>query len=622
MTGQTKRRGSYGRPCDLCATRRVRCVFDNEADRCRVCVNHNVQCTQHRIRRKTGPKSKARGSSSSESNGAFRAPTETVATPNNAQFPEPTEIMTLTNPYSFLMDPYCARIPLDKLISNLQIYQTWFYGYWPMLSVAEIILKVTSSNVMSQHTTSIRLDENNAFYYSLACSVCAAIATQMTFVSTKDRIFSADATFLGSEYADEAKRVRSLFDYTSHPNVETLLSSFFLYAHYTNVQGKTSQAIVYLREAISISQLLSFHDPKTYAKKSAIEGHRWRKIYYTLLVTERFVCFEDAMPVILDPCIDLPLLENEEYPSLLAGFIELAKVFSVPDKHFFEEIHRKDDQQRMQAFRDYIENQEGLNKRRYILEVQTKLRQPLDSLKNASDSQKLNIILSRSWIQAIAWHIAFENGLMTKKPEFEVDCFTREFPISIATDFLGATKDLPAVAFEANGPGVCVKLLEIANSLTFAKPYPDNPTLLAECLNTLFKLVNQFKNHITLPLDVYNKVAAKLSSLYNTVDRPMSLECGPVAANIQELLDDEDNDSSSDLAPPGDLITSTMSSPKETPFTALFRQLESGDVVHQKAVMCSDPQPTEVETKGETGTFAKHQWSCASPSFASFMHPP
>lgn len=601
-----KKRGKYGRPCDLCSSRRVRCNFVEGSERCQGCINHNIQCTQNRIRKKSGPKSK-------RLLGDFAGPMPFSPLPDilvdiNTSKP------IMDDSYCQLMDPYMTKIPLDKLIAYLQVYQTWFYGYWPVLSVAEIILKITTSNLMSESIDSIRLTEKNAFYYSLACSVCAAIATQMTFVSVKDRLINEELTCLDTEYANEAKRARNLFDYTENPCVEVLLSSFFLYAHYTNKEGRTNQAIIYLREAISVSQLLGFHDSASYNSKSAAEKHRWQKIFYTLLVTERYVCFEDAMPVILEPSIAFPLLHNEEYPSLLVGFIELVKVFSVPHKHFFEEVHLNGDRQKINAFRDYLQKHDNTNRIKHILDVQSQLDLPLDLTTRASDSQKLNIFLSRSWIQAIAWHITFENGLLANTPALSMDCLAKEFPIKIARDFLATTKDLPAVAFEANGPGVCVKLLEIANSLVFALPSSCNNSLLADSLYSIFNLVNRFKNHISLPADVYNKVAGKLSTFFTQVERPLSLR-SPTAATIEELFEDNEI---GENCPSYRGSSQPLPEDKDAYFTQILKQ-SNGVYPHAMA----NALPGISHSEDEIAVLARNELLTESlPSFSNFMHPP
>lgn len=547
VRNEGRKRGKYGRPCDLCASRRVRCVFHDDSSQCVGCQTQGVKCTNNRVRKKLGPKG-LRLTPGVE----FFLRLLTAGAPNEdegldsldsrpfrglASNEEPSD--NLLNCFEHRPDNSKALITIDALLPYLQVYQTWFYGYWPVLSVADLMLTMRCNTTNYQLQT-IELTKDNAMTYALACSVCAAIATQLSFVSQPSNI-DIQTGLPPQVYADEARRVRNLFDYSADPDVVTLLSSFFLYAHYINHKGRTAQAIVYLREAISICQILGFHEPQTYASKSAAEIHRWKKIYYMLLVTERFMCFEDGMPVILESSIELPLLESEEYPGLLAGFTELVKVFSIPDKNFFGEINDKSGYLKMGIFRDSFQGQGIDEKKKCIQRVQDQLVRPMGSHIKISDSQALNIRLSQSWIQAIAWHITSDNGL-TRHLDEAHDCFSVDFPLKIARDFLGETSGLPSFAFESNGPGICVKLLEIANSLTFAIHKSSKQYSMAETLEGIFGLVNQFKNDVTLPLNVYHKVASLIASFKNFVPRTLYLPQMHQHATVEELFDDEDGE--------------------------------------------------------------------------------
>lgn len=556
-----KKRGKYGRPCDMCAARRIRCVFQEGSHQCVGCQSHHAECTNNRIRRKLGPKAPRRTRFIEEM--LFQQhfqprlfdqlPNDTDGSTSSgsqhfAQEPQlDTRLDDLLNCFEHSLLKCAANIPLDMLLPYLQVYQTWFYGYWPVLSVADLMLTMNSNSTMDNQVQYIELTEKNAMAYALSCSVCAAIATQLSFVTSKDKMINIQNGLPLQVYADEAKRIRNTFDYSDNPTLVSLLSSFFLYAHYVNHKGRAQQAIIYLREAISMCQILGFHEPTAYVDKSAAEIHRWKKIYYMLLVTERFMCFEDGMPVILESCIEFPQLENEEYPSLLVGFTELVKVFSVPDKKFFGEINQKSGHMKVDLLSDYLQTH-GINeKRRWIQEVQSKLGHPLNPVIKISDSQKLNIILSQSWIQAIAWHITSENGLLRQLDDTS-DCFSVEFPLKIAHDFLSATRNLPLFAFEANGPGICVKLLEIANALTFAIHKSSKKYVMANTLDSIFGLVNQFKNDVTLPVDVYNKVGTLIASFKNFVPRSLRTQETYQQATVEEIFEQEDDSSHENAA--------------------------------------------------------------------------
>lgn len=616
MKEEPKRRGKYGRPCDRCASRRVRCMPLPNSKRCVGCTNMNIECTHNRVRHKSGPKLRKRepeikrespqnmvlpllqpmapvvdgypatmdsgamkiladldlgqaeiddtvvAAATAEAALSFSVPLVPLAAsvvgdgvPNvlaipavsNGGIPNLRGVPTATantGPVApetgdifeaFLTAPvHLSKFSVDHLLPRLQVYQTWFYGSWPVLSVAELILTILDGAQMRYEKNTIRLTEQNAMLYALCCSVCAAITTQISFVSDKDTVLDYN-TFSASEYADEARRVRNLFDFSAAPNVQTLLSSFFLYAHYVNNKGRTLQAIIYLREAITIAQLLGFHEEISYEGKTRAEIHRWRKIYYTLLITERFMCFEDGMPVVLEPCIAFPNLDDEEYPSLLVGFTELIRVFSVPTKEFFAEIGLKSNKQ---AHGEAPTTE----KKERILLVQQKLWNITLGIKKIANSQKLDVLLSRSWLRALAWHLTSENGLVMATGNAD-NCFDLEFPVTIAKDFLAQTKDLPMFAFEANGPGVCLKLLEIATSVTQTIQKENPSTFSLSVLESLFQIITKCENDVTLPLDTYQKIGNVISYFKTkTIPRlmhPTEQYRGPY---IEELIDDVDVD--------------------------------------------------------------------------------
>ena len=596
-----RKRGKYGRPCDVCSFRRVRCVFPAGSSKCIGCTTHNCECTNNRIRKKLGPKPGRRSIENGEEAVIRRVTSAVEGTSSTLENPSaytgihiapaprmdkeqcPPDMNSMNNqnaydntaphPSSFLLTPPTnftpdvlavpdafasshpnsdmlipspslsedyAAIPIDKLLPCLQVYQTWFYGYWPVLSVAGLMLTLVGDSNMDSLCKYIKLSEENAMSYALCCAVCATILTQVTFVTSKIKMLNINACLPANEYANEAKRVRYLYDYAANPTVLTLLSSFFLYTHYVNVKGKTTQSNMYLREAITTSQILGLHEPLSYVNKSAAEVHRWKKIYYMLLVTERYMCFEDGLPVILDPCIETPSLENEEYPSLLVGFTELVWVFSVPSKEFFGELNQKRGNRDLNAFRHSLERQGLEEKKKWILNVHNKLSQPYDDAIKVSDSQKLNIVLSQAWIQSIAWHITSENGLLYGNTDPR-NCFSVEFPGKIAENFLRATTNLPLFAFESNGPGVGVKLLAIAESLSHAIPHSQDKLSMAERLNCIFSLVNRYKNDVALPLEVYTKVANTIADLKSCIPRSLQ-QIGEYEQNrIEELCEEHED---------------------------------------------------------------------------------
>ena len=157
------------------------------------------------------------------------------------------------------------------------------------------------------------------------------------------------------DYALLALRIRNEYEHSLNPTSETLLTSFFLCIYYFNNSGGKAAGITYLREAISMAQIMRLQDAATYLGKPPAEVHRLRKIYYLLLVTERFMCIQFGLPIILDPSIPFPMYDGEEYSDLLTGFTELVRIFSVPDRLFFEKMSASHSNNTFSGNFDYLE---------------------------------------------------------------------------------------------------------------------------------------------------------------------------------------------------------------------------------------------------------------------------
>ncbi|KAK6454137.1 uncharacterized protein RJT20DRAFT_146400 [Scheffersomyces xylosifermentans] len=457
-------RSTYSRPCDACSLRKVKC--DLKSPSCSRCVEHDLPCTNIRIRKKCGPKhihKKTRASiiklsRSSESDNHENLQRNTLGHQNN-------------------------------LLPCLQIYQTWFYGVWPVVSVAYLMSKIVRNDEKAGFSTDFNVDSISA--YSLSCAVSAAIICQVTFLSSSTHLISLPPDIKHAQFANEAIKARDSFNYRLHPSPDTLLTSFFLYAYYINIKGGAPAAICYLREAISIAQILGLHNSNNFVGKSSAEVHRLRKIYYLLLVTERFICIEDDIPVILEPSIPFPSLLDEEYSSLLTGFTELVKIFAIPDKKFFDKFI---------SLKIYENDNSNFPSRTWIINVQQQL-ETIPILQETLSIQKLNIVLSKYWMKSLTWNISKKNNLLIDSGSITQSnsSLSAEYPLEIVRDFLEDTKDLPLYSFESNGPGVCIKLLELGNSLADSISLTRNYRGIGY-LSSIFDLVSKLKNDITLPI--------------------------------------------------------------------------------------------------------------------------
>ncbi|CAK9436735.1 uncharacterized protein LODBEIA_P12570 [Lodderomyces beijingensis] len=381
------------RSCDPCSVRKLKCDY---CEPCSRCALHGLKCTNLRVKRKPGPK---------KIHEKTRVAIQQLAVKSSA-------VQTDARP-----------ITLEQLLPCLNVFQGWYYSIWPVVSVAELISRQSEPKI-----------------YALSCAIAAAIQYQLRFITSKhwvsDEIMSIDFT-------SEAIRTKE-----TAQTIESILTLFFLHVSCsgTSASNSETQSVCFLREAITLAQMMGLDRLETL--ENATQNHRLRKVYCLLVVTERFVCLEQSLPVLLEPSIPLPQLEHEEYPLLLSGFLELVKVFAIPNKSIFDKFRA-------------IKNDSA--SKRLICNVQDQL-QKIKISEDTPDIQKANIILSKYWIMAWTWNVSQSNNLL----DAENSCLSKSFPVKVAREFLNITAVLPLESFEFNGPGVCVKLFIITKTLARA----------------------------------------------------------------------------------------------------------------------------------------------------------
>ncbi|KAG7801807.1 hypothetical protein KL944_002875 [Ogataea haglerorum] len=464
---KTHSKRPYIRPCDACAFRRVRCDAEFKMDRrCTNCFVHGIECTNNRVKQKSGPRKIHK-----KTEEAIKSLVEGSGAIKNLRLTTPFD-----NRSDLINSPTCEKssISLSEIRPYLRIYKSRYYALWPVLSVDDCLNLLNESSVHINDTAFFMLNAGNASLYALSCALCAVIARHTTFW-TREEFDTVAHLGLKScppseTYVREAERAIYMFDLDGMLTEDQVLTNFFLHIYFSSLDEDNLQELVYLRQAISCAQMLHLRDSEVLGESPKDTSHRFKKIYYLLLITERYVSFKKQLPVILEPTMPLPSLEDDEAPDLLPGFIELAQVFSVPDCAFFNKYSLR---RSTAALDPFSENFDLLFKNEWIQDVQTKLSRSIVQVRN--QSQKVNILISRTWLQSIAWLMARDRLLLTPTSD-QANFFDPRYPIHIAKDFLVQTKDMPYQAFETNGSGVIVKLSEVANALqTFIQFAPGSP---------------------------------------------------------------------------------------------------------------------------------------------------
>ena len=83
--------------------------------------------------------------------------------------------------------------------------------------------------------------------------------------------------------------------------------------------------------------------------------------------------------------------------------------------------------------------------------------------KGIGDVQAVDIALTRQWMRVILWRLSESHRIFTPN-----EPTTTQDPVQIANEFLTAVQSMPETAIEAHGPGLELKVFEIASSVVDA----------------------------------------------------------------------------------------------------------------------------------------------------------
>ncbi|KAH8694854.1 hypothetical protein BGW36DRAFT_191930 [Talaromyces proteolyticus] len=415
------------RACDCCNIRKIRC---NGTQPCHRCLVNDLNCTYLRQLRKTGPRN-LRASSIQKIWRGQMSLTEA------AVVKEAHHSWSIYSP-EMMIAPVLPekRIPIPVIQVALEMYQDKLYGIWPMLSAEDLI-----------HT--LKTDPNDVQTYTLSIALSAATLSHLgKSLSIND---SPQEKVTADSFAREVRRVRGTFDYMEPVTLQSVLTSYFLHTYYGKQPSRSQTAAFYIREAISFAQLLGMHTEAAYTRHSLDDQKIMRKLYFLLFMTERYLCIQDGLPTVLEP-INLPTLEGEQLPHVLSGFLNLVNLFNTPGTEFFSK------------WTSQVSNGLSVSSRQLLL-LQRELQLPTEIPTEATDIQKIDIFATRHWIRSLAWKLCVQQGYITTEARKEMNLL---YPHQIAQDALSEIAHISPYAFEVHGPGMDVKMTEVAMVLADA----------------------------------------------------------------------------------------------------------------------------------------------------------
>lgn len=292
---------SLGNPraCDCCNRRKVKC---DRGQPCQSCLRAELACTYAAIPRKRGPKGPsakrifaikldqsrdaANSMSGDSTRSSSRSPSSGVEEPDadplftslvsaGAQL-DATSLFT-----SFLQFNHVPNIQSDVFEPHPMLAQTsvdacldlFFKHLYP-------IMPIFHREALLPRLINYQSDPGR---YALVCSLCAMTMVQLfTIPGNHNDLMSP----LSEALISESLRARRYCDYIGSASIDTVITSFFLFCSYGNLE-KHNHAWYYLRESISFAQSIGLDEEKSYIELDAVEGQQRRRLFWLLFITER-----------------------------------------------------------------------------------------------------------------------------------------------------------------------------------------------------------------------------------------------------------------------------------------------------------------------------------------------
>ncbi|WPG98833.1 Hypothetical protein R9X50_00163100 [Acrodontium crateriforme] len=339
------------------------------------------------------------------------------------------------------------RLPAESFPPYVQLF---FAHMFPIMPVFDRRVYLDPSLYINSNAFSSEM-------YCLLCALCAATIVQLdASIPQPAPLHPTKAT--DDLFAEECLRERRCFDYIEPVTPLSVLSSFFLFAYYGNHE-KHAKAWHYLQESITFAENLNMDNEEFYGKLDPVEAQWRRRLYWLLFITERAYAVQRRKHTRLHVSVQLPAVFESEDPQLLNGFVNLANLFSAVDESF------------VSAWRG--SRRPSLCTENWLMNTQQQLDTAALALDNITETQHLDIAVTREWLHVLAWQMGVSNGLIWGKGEGGMRL---DYPIELARKVVEITSGADEQALNSHGIGMEQKLSDIAGCLADVLKCTDGDT--------------------------------------------------------------------------------------------------------------------------------------------------
>ena len=416
--------------CNACKRRKVRC---NGEQQCQQCAHFNLKCIYTTVVRGRPRKGAAsRGTVIEEcrrsltlSSGSNKKPELRSNGISNNLFPvaanPPTSLPTImAHPdHSFFID----------LIPD---YLKAVYPVNPIITESEIRHCALSANTSR---------EDASFLYAFA-AVTINLTRKDIMQPSPD--IMGQIAFLVDKSIDHIDPVST----RSRPTLLKIVRNIFIEICLMGLLHPDI-GFLYLREAISMLQMLGVENHDTMAKLTPKYRCQLQRAFWECFIHERYTALSDYKPICLRPLPKMPDHDPTLDLNIEQGWIHIIQTFLLVDEQFVNYWIGD----RSQVTAEWIETKhKELEDDQWRMEIQS-----------LSAMQQADLIITRQWLRTLTWQMALSNVLLSFEPSSESLSLT--LPLRLSTQLRQFLETFSHEAVGIHGTGILNKLFEITTTI-------------------------------------------------------------------------------------------------------------------------------------------------------------
>ncbi|GAB1314822.1 hypothetical protein MFIFM68171_05032 [Madurella fahalii] len=370
------------RACDACHRRKVRCDGINP---CRNCSASQLACTYNAIPQKKGPK----GSRAKVIN-------ELKETQRQTSLSAKLQGGISGAASSPTLAPTPRLLTKETLKACIEFFFAHMYPTMPVLDRQRL-----EQDAMYM--------DHNLDTYCLLTSLCAFVCLQPGMVlptmgMPMNDPFNPDMMFGGNIVTstllmEETIRVRKGFDYVASPTINSLCTSYFLFAVHHGLEMH-EKAWFHLREATTLAHMVRMNEEQAYMQydsNDSIDASRRRRLFWVLFITERAYALQYHRPLTLQATINPP--NPGDHPTDL--FMHHTPTFLRQIDLFrgFDEVLVP---LWMKTKRECSDS--------YLATLEKQLQEVLPPYLNDTQAQLSEMQVNQQWLKHKAWELSMANG--------------------------------------------------------------------------------------------------------------------------------------------------------------------------------------------------------------------